>query len=96
MPISKLFEEGNAQILGVTPLVEVFQAGMMRHQPAMTEAEVTDLMDELGMDRVNEIFAEAVKLMSLGGSGTGNPPTPAVPIAGANGNGQSKVSTLNG
>jgi len=71
----KTVQEISQSLGGVKVLVDVFQAGMLRHHGTMTEAELTDLMDSMGMDKINEVLGEAIQLMSekVGGQGAENP-----------------------
>jgi hypothetical protein len=60
MPLSKFFGNVDEKNFGSSDIRTVFHAGLFR-QHQMNEEDVGDLMDELGPERVGEIFAEAAK-----------------------------------
>jgi hypothetical protein len=57
MPISKFFAE-RSESFSAADVRTIFHAGLYR-QHKMTEEDVGDLIDELGADRVAQIFIEA-------------------------------------
>ena len=71
--IFKFFNRGEDN-WGVADLLIVFHAGLLREHH-LTEDEAGDLIDELGMGRVGEIIAEALKSAfgEVAESGAANP-----------------------
>jgi hypothetical protein len=71
--IFKFFNRG-ADDFGVADMLTVFHAGLLRAHH-LTEDEVGDIIDELGMARVGEIIGEALKLAfgEVAENGAGNP-----------------------
>src|SRR5262245_59982167 len=58
MPLSKFLKEDKIQDLGITDLRMIFWAGLYR-QHQLTEEDVGDMIDDIGPERVAEIFIEA-------------------------------------
>lgn len=56
----------------------LFQFALLKHHPDMTETEVEDLIDEIGLEKASEVIGEALSA-SLAGedddSSPANPPT---------------------
>lgn len=55
--LAKFFSD-NSEQMGPSQIRLIFHAGLFRNHK-MTEEEVGDLIDEIGMERVSEIFTEA-------------------------------------
>jgi hypothetical protein len=73
--IFKFFAQAQ-EAFGVADILTVFHAGLLRAHN-LTEDEVADLIDELGMARVGEIMGEALNAAFAGiEAGTANPPAP--------------------
>jgi len=58
MPLAKFFANKDDDQFKTQDVRTVFHAGLYRHHK-MTEEEVGDLIDEIGQQRVAEIFIEA-------------------------------------
>lgn len=59
-PIHKLLQDASNE-WGIFMMLVFMHAGLLR-QYALTEDEVADIIDELGLDRASAIIAEALKL----------------------------------
>ena len=60
---------------GMDDVLGVFHCGLMRNHPSLTEAEVSDIIDELGQQRVSEIISEGIKLVFPSPEGRSARPT---------------------
>lgn len=79
MPLSKFLNQDRIEDLGISDLRMIFWAGLFRkHQ--LTEEAVGDIIDDIGPERVSEIFLEAfdsAKVKSNGADGEVRPTTTA-------------------
>lgn len=78
MPAAQYFKKPIDQ-WGVKDLRDVFIAMMARHHPKMTENDVCDIIDSIGLEKAGELITRALltsnTTKSGGGSGgDGNPP----------------------
>src|SRR5262245_54721465 len=58
MPLSKFLKEDKLEDLGISDLRLIFWAGLHR-QHQLSEEEAGDIIDDIGPERVAEIFLEA-------------------------------------
>jgi hypothetical protein len=63
MPWPKIFKRASEGEWGVAEVLAVVHAGLLRHNPQITEVQVADLIDAAGLDRINEMIGEGLKLM---------------------------------
>lgn len=91
MPWPKIFEKAQRNEWGIDDVLATFHSGLMKHHPSLTEREAADLMDEVGLQKINEAIGEAVRLMQPvgGGEEAENPPLSA-------GNGAGTISSAAG
>lgn len=59
MPMSKFLNKDRLDQMGSGDIRLIFWAGLYRQHPDLTEEMVGDMIDDLGVDRVAEIFVEA-------------------------------------
>ena len=87
MPMSKFLQAEKLSELGATDIRLIFWAGLFR-QHQLTEDAAGDLIDELGIERVGEIFKEAVEAATArndnGAAGDQRPSKPAKARIGMN------------
>lgn len=82
--MSKVFERASSGDWGVDDMLTVFYAGLYR-QHQLTEEQVADIMDDLGIEKVGELFKQAFEIANpkAGGEGQSNddplPPAKAKP-----------------
>jgi Phage tail tube protein, GTA-gp10 len=70
MPWPKLFKRAADGDWGIDEILATVHAGLLRHHRQITEEQVADLIDELGIERINDVLSEAIKLMQPEGGGT--------------------------
>ena len=58
MPLSKFFKQDKLADLGIADLRMIFWAGLYR-QHQLTEEDVGDIIDDIGPEKVSEIFVQA-------------------------------------
>jgi hypothetical protein len=59
MPMSKYLKQDRIEDMGAADIRLIFWAGLTRNHPDLTEDMVGDLIDDVGADRIGEIFVEA-------------------------------------
>ena len=60
MPISKIGEKfSNGNEVGIKDLFVLFKVGLLKNKPQPTDEEVEEMMDELGIEKVSKLVAEA-------------------------------------
>ena len=64
LPISKMFAKDRLENMGAAEVRMIFWAGLFR-QHKLSEDDVGDLIDDIGAEKVAEIFMEAVKLAAV-------------------------------
>jgi len=78
MSWSKMFKKAEEGNWGVSDVLMVFHAALLRHHKSITEEQAADLMDQAGIEYIGEKIREAVTLMQPAGTGGGqgaeNPP----------------------
>src|SRR5262245_7790920 len=86
MPLSKFLKEDKLADLGIADLRLIFWAGLFR-QHQLTEEAAGDIIDEIGPERVAEIFLQAfesAKVKTTNGAADENPPMSAKAPIGMN------------
>lgn len=68
MPLSKFLKQDRIEELGISDLRLIFWAGLYR-QHNLTEDQVGDIIDDIGPERVSEIFLEAFESAKVKGNG---------------------------
>lgn len=66
----KLFKKAADGEWGINEILATVHAGMLRHQRDMTEEQAADLIDQVGLERINEMLGEAIKLMQPDSAGS--------------------------
>jgi hypothetical protein len=59
---TKKFFDSRGEDWGANDIVLVFFAALSQHQPKVTEIEVGDIIDDIGLDRAGDIVREGVGL----------------------------------
>jgi hypothetical protein len=97
MPWPKLFKKAADGEWGINEILATVHAGLLRHQRDMTEEQVADLIDQVGIERINEVLGEAIKLMQPEGAGSDGGTTEAAlpddPMRPGNGHGTTSYLT---
>ena len=82
MPMSKFLKQDRIEDLGIVDLRSIFWAGLFR-QHQLTEEEVGDIIDNIGPEKVADIFLEAFESAKVktenGVAGAGGPGTTTSP-----------------
>jgi hypothetical protein len=86
MPWPKIFKRAGDGEWGIAEVLAVVHAGLLRHSPQLTEPQVADLIDEVGLERINEMIGEGLKLMQPEG-GRDQEEIPENPTKPGNGHG---------
>lgn len=88
MSMAKYLKADRIEELGSRDIRLIFWAGLTRNHPDLTEENVGDLIDDLGVERVGDIFLEAFESAKPktenGAAGEPNPPRPAKARIGMN------------
>lgn len=86
MPLSKFLKADRLDEIGAEGIRMIFWAGLTRQHPELTEDEVGDILDELGADRIKDIFEEAFEAAMVKNAGgvREDPPAPAKGQTGTN------------
>jgi len=91
MPWPRIFKRATDGEWGIDDVLAVVHCGLLRHHRQLTEEQVADLIDIAGLDRINEMIGEAVKLMQPEGQTT--EPIPENPTKPGNGRSMSSYPT---
>ena len=70
MPWPKLFKKAADGEWGINEILATVHAGLLRHHRDLTEEHVADLIDQVGIERINDMLGEAIKLMQPEGAGS--------------------------
>lgn len=60
----------------MTDVGVLLRCALLKHHPGLTEDEVDDLIDEIGIDKVGEIIGQAVSSSLVTGGDDGSPANP--------------------
>jgi Phage tail tube protein, GTA-gp10 len=71
---------------GINDMLAMVYCGLLRHHRQITEEQVADLIDNMGMAEISDILGQAFKLMFPGGE-AGEPITDGSPTKPGNGHG---------
>jgi len=82
----KLIQRAALEGWGVEETLATLQAALYKYHRGMTEEQVGEIVDEVGLEKANEALIEAITLMSpkLGGQVDENPPKTATNGTGTN------------
>jgi Phage tail tube protein, GTA-gp10 len=92
MPWPRIFKRATDGEWGIDDVLAVVHCGLLRHHRQLTEEQTADLIDQAGLERVNEMIAEAVKLMQPESS-QGDEAIPENPTNPGNGRGMTSYPT---
>jgi Phage tail tube protein, GTA-gp10 len=67
MPWPRIFKRASDGEWGIDDVLAVVHCGLLRHHRQVTEEQVADLIDEAGLERINMMIGEGIKLMMPGG-----------------------------
>src|SRR5262245_8002105 len=91
MPWPRIFKRASDGDWGIDDVLAVVHCGLLRHHRLLTEENVADLIDTVGLERINNMIGEAIKLMQPESTGAAaNEPIPENPTK--PGNGHSMIS----
>lgn len=93
MPWPRIFKRASDGEWGIDDVLAVVHCGLLRHQRDITEEQVADLIDEVGLERINTIISEAIKLTQPEGGAGAAEPIPENPTKPGNGHSMSSYPT---
>jgi hypothetical protein len=93
MPWPRIFKRASDGEWGIDEVLAIVHCGLLRHHKQMTEEQVADLIDTVGLDRINNVLGEAIKLMQPEGNSASSEPIPENPTKPGNGHGMSSSPT---
>jgi Phage tail tube protein, GTA-gp10 len=62
-PWTRIFKRAADGEWGIDDVLAIVHCGLLRHHRQMTEEQAADLIDQVGLDGINKLIGEAVRLM---------------------------------